>query len=816
MYFSLVALAALLLSLVSCLEEFDLDAPSETNTSESRFSTLSRDSLRWGPYRSGSYLGIRPRFPRSLILGLLWFNADTLNGFAQIRNTYEQHDSVSRANWIQYDPRLGGRQVIRDDGNHVTVTVDFVKSSNGRNWGVSVKAVPHPGYESLKTSFVWYSGLEGEKLDETFGQMVPGGLFKRDTKFSVTGYTDSVEFSGMSEELGLFNMKVTDMSPRRHPAPPRKSSRDADPRKIQQMSLRVPDGNVWKAGDIFIELAKDSIRAGAEIYGDEMSAMPPHVAFLLRNTNNYEGNLHFVQLMYEGTAEFNVVFNEGSTPPTEKIDASNIENRVKSMLNQVKTKFEDAYDIAEKHAEFGHELLSGLLGGLSYFHGDHLVDRETSLDDEDLPLDVNGDTHLPALKGLFEGPHELLTLVPSRPFFPRGFYWDEGFHLLPLLPYDSDLALEIIQSWFDLIDDDGWIAREQILGLESRARVPKEFTVQSSAIVNPPTLMLAFAYLLDFDQPERIKDDLLQASDLGQVITRDKELLKEYAALLYPKFKSHYEMFRRSQAGETDDFDRDDFKEAFRWRGRTTTHCLASGLDDYPRALPLDTAELNVDLLSWIGVMTRSVKRVAEVLELDEDVQKYEQIEKDIIESIELIHWSDEHQTYCDVTVDDEDANAHFCAKGYISLFPFLTKLISPNDFHRITSTVKLIADPNELWSEFGIRSVSKADKFYRTGENYWRSPIWMNINYLVVENLKYYHDLVKNLEGSEELLELLKPTYSSLRANLINNVKSEWERTGFVWENYDDMTGEARGAKNFLGWSSLVLLLMQMPEELA
>ena len=101
------------------------------------------------------------------------------------------------------------------------------------------------------------------------------------------------------------------------------------------------------------------------------------------------------------------------------------------------------------------------------------------------------------MEGTFEGPYELFTLVPSRPFFPRGFLWDEGFHLLPLLNYDSDLVLEITKSWFNLIDEDGWIAREQILGKELRSRVPAEFVVQSPQIVNPPTLTLVLTYLLD-------------------------------------------------------------------------------------------------------------------------------------------------------------------------------------------------------------------------------------------------------------------------------------------------------------------------------
>ena len=67
----------------------------------------------------------------------------------------------------------------------------------------------------------------------------------------------------------------------------------------------------------------------------------------------------------------------------------------------------------------------------------------------------------------------------------------------------------------------------------------------------------------------------------------------------------------------------------------------------------------------------------------------------------------------------------------------------------------------------------------------------------------------------SPSLKQKFNATYTDLRSNLITNVKREWEKTGFVWENYNDMTGEAKGAKNFLGWSSLVLLMMEMPSTL-
>jgi mannosyl-oligosaccharide glucosidase len=75
--------------------------------------------------------------------------------------------------------------------------------------------------------------------------------------------------------------------------------------------------------------------------------------------------------------------------------------------------------------------------------------------------------------------------------------WDEGFHQILIGAWDNDLSLEIIESWANLIDDNGWVAREQILGEEARSKVPSEFQTQFPHFANPPTLILALAKFVE-------------------------------------------------------------------------------------------------------------------------------------------------------------------------------------------------------------------------------------------------------------------------------------------------------------------------------
>jgi len=88
------------------------------------------------------------------------------------------------------------------------------------------------------------------------------------------------------------------------------------------------------------------------------------------------------------------------------------------------------------YSNFAQSLTSNLVGGIGYYQGASIYDRSFRHDyDED--EDEEGEVGVE--KPRLTEERELLTATPSRSFFPRGFYWDEGFHLALIGEWDNDL-----------------------------------------------------------------------------------------------------------------------------------------------------------------------------------------------------------------------------------------------------------------------------------------------------------------------------------------------------------------------------------------
>jgi len=214
-----------------------------------------------------------------------------------------------------------------------------------------------------------------------------------------------------------------------------------------------------------------------------------------------------------------------------------------------------------------------------------------------------------------------------------------------------------LKSWIDLIDDDGWVAREQILGEEARSKVPQEFLTQVPNYANPPTLAMAVTAFI-----ERLKEvsskkepsdrelgmdfgtspiqapfftDAPNAGGESQYLN-NPDLALSFLRSIYVPLKRHYDWFRRTQRGQIKQYGRKAYSrtEGYRWRGRSEQHVLTSGMDDYPRGPP-HAGELHLDLISWMGFFTRTMKGIAEFIGDTEDAITFAEIEKAIINNIE-------------------------------------------------------------------------------------------------------------------------------------------------------------------------------------
>jgi len=175
---------------------------------------------------------------------------------------------------------------------------------------------------------------------------------------------------------------------------------------------------------------------------------------------------------------------------------------------------------------------------------------------------------------------------------------------------------------------------------------------------------------------------------------------------------------------------------------------------------------------------------------------------------------------------------------------------------HRMKLLLRRMLDPNEFLSDYGIRSLSKAyeespyhykldgadyvvnylpgesDSDMFGGNSNWRGPIWLPMNYLIIESLKnfqeYYTDdfKVEYPTGSGEyysLAEIAGLLSKRLKSIFLRNGDGERPVFGgyakfnhdpnfkdyiLFHEYFNGDTGKGLGASHQTGWTGLIALL--------
>ncbi|PPQ81232.1 hypothetical protein CVT25_015756 [Psilocybe cyanescens] len=778
------------------------------------------DTLLWGAYRPNLYFGLRPRIPQSLMTGLMWFGTHDYQSVGKIRHACDQGDNLDSYTWTEYDTREGGVQVIEDSFNNVKITTEFLKvagGDHGGSWAARIKGEPIDRSKISRVSPIFYFGLEGL-----------GGL-DMETEENENGIPGEIKLSGSSPDLDEFTIRIVDSADNRAVViGPHADAFQSRLGRTHFAGRPVKEGDIWQANQIISRAILDRARDVIAPYQDPAVGAPdPSFVLQLPDDVYTNSNLFAIQKFFDGPFQFDVFFDSASLK--QKLTSATLDQGIPALVEAYGRRFREVFphpidypaDKKDSLESFSKAVTSNLVGGVGYFYGTSIVDRKFSYEwDDDEDAVINNAEEKGAK---LTDPKALLTATPSRSFFPRGFYWDEGFHLLHIGQWDNDFSLEILKDWIDLIDDDGWVAREQILGEEARSKVPAEFQTQVPNYANPPTLTMAVVAFIERVKRASSGHDNIDADlglDLGmgtgqaplgtaQKVTaiesqfvENPELARAFLQEIYKPLKRHYDWFRRTQRGQIKQYSRKarSRTEGYRWRGRSELHVLTSGMDDYPRGPP-HAGELHLDLISWVAYFSRTMREIASFVGEKEDEITFAKNERAILDNIEDLHWNEEEQMYCDVDVDDEDESYHVCHKGYLSLFPFLLEQLPPSSPH-LGAILDILSDPDHLWSPYGIRSLSASHPEFGKGENYWKGPIWIQMNYLALRAL---HKTYAAQEGPYQ--EKAKQIYKELRKNVVDNVVKEYERTGYVWEQYDAISGEGKRSHPFTGWTSLTAL---------
>lgn len=743
----------------------------------------------WGTLNSGHYFSLKLSSPNSLETSLLWFaNKLNQNGRLNVRHLCDQNDNLNSYSWLRHDFYTFGEQEIHDGGYRLRTT--FVKNpANSFEWKTKID-VEFATDKILKPlSLIQYITTDRQS-DKLILKSSRG-----DFKSKQTLDKKLIEISGYSKDVGDFSMSLNFESDQRKLVAGNHFVGNINKQKYP-VSLWLQTKliyDVYNASHIFIlpGAAKQQKHPYIE---DDLEKQPNIIAYEIIITGSASFTIDFQQSLADTFLEFDHKFDATFSEKVQEFDQHFMDLFPIEQPKPIQTNARNSVDRLAKVA------LSNMIGGVGYFYG-HSYISNGGIGNKVVPY----------------GPIQLLTGVPSRSYFPRGFLWDEAFHNLLISQFDSNLSNRIIESWFNLMNVNGWIPREVILGPESLRRVPEEFIVQQISNANPPAMFIV------------IKDLFLRG-----------KLEKATLQTIYPRLKTWYKWFNSTQSGPK--------PGTFRWRGRDefsvsmlNPKTLTSGLDDYPRPSHPSPLEYHVDLRCW---MAFSAKTLAILAKYMKDQEFYEQISSEAEElydnkQLDALHWSDENKMYCDYGYDTDEAELRRVTKtrrsadgkrdetyqalerhstghpkfgcvkefGYVSLFPMLFNILDHKS-EKLGILLDKMRNGKEIWSQFGIRSLSRLSRYYNKyntehDKPYWRGAIWLNLNYLILSSLDHYSKLAGPYQDK------CAKIFLELKENLVNNVVNEYSRTNYTWENYDDQTGQGKGSHPFSGWSSLILLIM-------
>lgn len=424
----------------------------------------------------------------------MWYTQNNLMKTGSIDSIRHMCDNAHENlvyGYLEHDTVNYGHQIINDGkDNGFTLQTIFLRPNNvtensGSNTDWTTRIIYAPNNSVSSVSLVWYVYIDpGEDEQLLNGQEYSLETFKGiDDKLN----TPLATITGSTSSLNDFQMSII----------PTASNSTENLSKLKVKintsisSLWCPNAAVLKhclAKTMALKQQVPGTSSQIVLVNEKLNKPDgQQTSYLLKNFVAVQVTIsHNIQKSSESLHKFTYSFDVAYNQKNKKINTDVFRNKFPSLIGNTfdvihkeyskrfQQKFQKTFPIKIKKdsddnvllLDFAKVTFSNMAGSLGYFYGSSLVR------DDDKNNGINGGVSeieiTDAVKYWRAG---LLTAVPSRSQFPRGFLWDDGFHGLLLGCWSVDLELQILGHWMDLLNYQGWIPREQVKQVQNLLKI---------------------------------------------------------------------------------------------------------------------------------------------------------------------------------------------------------------------------------------------------------------------------------------------------------------------------------------------------------
>lgn len=212
---------------------------------------------------------------------------------------------------------------------------------------------------------------------------------------------------------------------------------------------------------------------------------------------------------------------------------------------------------------------------------------------------------------------------------------------------------------------------------------------------------------------------------------------------------------------------------------------VESGVDNNPAVSDKPAlATEGVDLQSYIYREYEAMALLADKLGYVKDAAMYRAKAAALKKRIQTLMWSERMGTFLNI---DARTGKKIDVLTWTNFVPLWAKVATKAQAKRMIEDHVL--NPKEFWAPHGIRTLAPNQKLYDPAHGYWRGPIWVLSNYLVMHGLMnygYHEQAVALAERTQKLLV------------------SDLGTTGGMNECYNPDTGAPEAGGHFVSWDLL------------